>query len=96
MANELQTANYGMQSFTYAEFVSLAIAKVWSGTADLPSRSELWHLYDQLYKSRGGYSKNFQFLGARGTTEHLRFFQAWLNDAAVRYGGKLIDGLSKE
>ena len=26
----------------------------------------------------------------------LRFFQGWLNDAAVKYGGKQIDGLSKE
>ena len=26
----------------------------------------------------------------------VRFFQGWLNNAAVKYGGKQIDGLSKE
>jgi len=92
----LREANTGIQSFTYAEFVSLAIAKVWSRTADLPSCSEMWKLYDKSYEIRGGYSKNFQFLGAQKMAEHLRFFQGWLNAAAVRYGGKMIDGLSKE
>jgi hypothetical protein len=35
--------NYGMQSFTYAEYLSLAIAKVWAGKADLPSTTERGH-----------------------------------------------------
>ncbi|KAF5309561.1 hypothetical protein D9619_012417 [Psilocybe cf. subviscida] len=89
-------ANYGMQSFTYAEFVSLAAAKVWSGAADLPGRSELWRRYQKLYTQRKGYGRHFQYLGAQGTKDTLRFFQAWLNAAADKYGGRTIDGLSKD
>ncbi|KIM37614.1 hypothetical protein M413DRAFT_421803 [Hebeloma cylindrosporum] len=88
-------ANFGMQSFTYAEFVSLAIAKVWSRKADFPPIQELWRHYGEVYKERKGYGRHFQFLGTEGT-RRLRFFQGWLNDAAVKYGGKQIDGLSKE
>lgn len=107
-----------MQSFTYAEFISLAAAKIWGGKADFPSTSELWRRYDELYKERKGYGRHFQFLGAEKTkrqkifplrvylvsdltghytnTENLRFLLGWLNDAAVKYGGRQIDGLSKE
>lgn len=56
-----------MQSFTYAEFVSLAIAKIWSGKADFPSTSELWRRYYQLYQERKGYGRHFQWLGADKT-----------------------------
>jgi hypothetical protein len=89
-------ANFGMQSFTYAEFVSLAIAKIWSGTADFPSTADLWRRYYKLYKERKGYGRHFQFLGTERTHENLRFFQGWLNDAAVKYGGRQIDGLSPD
>ncbi|KDR73278.1 hypothetical protein GALMADRAFT_728139 [Galerina marginata CBS 339.88] len=89
-------ANFGMQSFTYAEFTSLASAKIWSGKADFPSTEELWRRYYKLYKERKGYGRHFQFLGAERTHENLRFFQGWLNEAAVKYGGRQIDGLSPE
>ena len=54
--------NPGTQSFVYAEYLSLAMAKVWAGKADLPSTTELWRRYDKDVKDRGGYGKNFQFL----------------------------------
>jgi hypothetical protein len=62
-----------MQSFTYAEFVSLAIAKIWSGKADFPSTSELWRRYYELYVERKGYGRHFQFLGAVKTRGELLF-----------------------
>lgn len=87
--------NFGMQSFTYAEFTSLAISKVWSGKAHLPSREELWKLYRERVK-KVGYGKHFQFLGPDGTRDALRLFQGWLNAAAVKYGGRQINGLPFE
>ncbi|KJA22324.1 hypothetical protein HYPSUDRAFT_41185 [Hypholoma sublateritium FD-334 SS-4] len=89
-------ANFGMQSFTHGEFVSLALAKIWGAKADFPSIPELWRRYNKLYVERKGYGRHFQFLGAVKTREVLRFYQAWLDDAAVKYGGKQIDGLSKD
>ena len=54
--------NPGSLSFTYPEYPSLAISKVWAGKADLPSTTELWRRYDKVVKDRGGYGKYFQFL----------------------------------
>ncbi|KAJ7062017.1 FAD/NAD(P)-binding domain-containing protein [Mycena amicta] len=87
--------NWGMQSFTYAEYLSLALAKVWSHKAVLPRTEELWQIYDKRIRERGGYGRHLQFLGADRTTDRIRFFVAWLNDAAVRFGGRQIDGEAK-
>ncbi|KAK0496782.1 hypothetical protein EDD18DRAFT_176503 [Armillaria luteobubalina] len=83
--------NVGMQSFSYAEFTSLALAKVWSNKAKIPSTPTLWRLHEERTREQGGYGRHFQFLGAKRNREKIRFFVAWLNDAAVRYGGRQID-----
>ncbi|KAJ6457517.1 hypothetical protein DFH09DRAFT_1349621 [Mycena vulgaris] len=88
--------NWGMQSFTYAEYLSLALAKVWSRTAVLPPTAELWRKYEARVKDRGGYGRHLQFLGAERTAANIRFYVGWLNDAAVKFGGKQIDGESKD
>ncbi|KAJ7837898.1 hypothetical protein B0H14DRAFT_2790468 [Mycena olivaceomarginata] len=44
----------------------------------------------------GGYGRHLQFLGAKRAAESIRFFVAWLNDAAVKFGGRQIDGESKD
>jgi hypothetical protein len=57
-----------------AEYLSLAMAKVWAGKADLPSTTELWRRYDKVVKDRGGYGKDFQYLDAelmKGTISFL-------------------------
>ena len=103
-------ANFGMQSFTHAEFVALAAAKIWTQTADLPGTNQLWRAYDALYSERRGYGRHFQFLGAVKTrgkssqiscllffdivSEVLRFYKGWLDSAAVKYGGKQVRFIS--
>ncbi|KAF7303676.1 Dimethylaniline monooxygenase [Mycena indigotica] len=87
--------NWGMQSFTYAEYLSLALAKVWSKKAVLPSTKELWRIYNNRIREREGYGRHLQFLGAERTTTRIRFFVAWLNQAAVRFGGRQIEGEPK-
>ncbi|KAJ7837810.1 FAD/NAD(P)-binding domain-containing protein [Mycena olivaceomarginata] len=79
--------NWGMQSFTYSEYLSLALAKVWSRKAILPGTAELWRIYDRRIKI---------FLGGERTAANIRFFVGWLNDAAVKFGGKQIDGQSPD
>lgn len=59
--------NLGMQSFVYAEYLSLALAKVWSNTAKLPSAEEQWRLHRERIERQGGYGRHFQFLGAKRT-----------------------------
>ncbi|KAJ7694822.1 FAD/NAD(P)-binding domain-containing protein [Mycena rosella] len=88
--------NWGMQSFTYAEYLSLSLAKVWSGRAVLPGTAELWRTYEARVEDRGGYGRHLQFLGAERTAANIRLFVGWLNDAAVKFGGRQIDGQSKD
>lgn len=56
-----------MQSFTYAEFVSLAAAKVWSGTADFPNKNAQWAWFDKAVEDRLGFGRQFQFYGVQRT-----------------------------
>jgi hypothetical protein len=53
-----------MQSFTYAEYISVALSKVWVGKASIPSTRKLWALQEEHVKDYGGYGRHFQFLGA--------------------------------
>ncbi|KAJ7575403.1 FAD/NAD(P)-binding domain-containing protein [Mycena floridula] len=84
--------NWGMQSFTYGEYTALSLAKVWAGRAQLPPTEELWKLHEAVVRDRGGYGKQFQFLGSVKSTELIRYFVGWLNQAAVKYGGRQITG----
>ena len=61
-----------MQSFTYAEYLALALAKVWNSKANIPSTKELWRLYQDRLEDYGGYGKHFQFLGARRSDGALK------------------------
>ncbi|KAF8218214.1 hypothetical protein K438DRAFT_1657096 [Mycena galopus ATCC 62051] len=88
--------NWGMQSFTYSEYLSLSLAKVWSRKAILPGTAEMWRKYQQRVKDRGGYGRHLQFLGTERTAANIRFFVGWLNDAAVKFGGRQIDGQSRD
>ena len=65
--------NSGPYAFTFAEYLSLAIAKVWAGKADLPNTTELWRRYDKSVKDRGGYGKVFQFLDAKQMKGNIFF-----------------------
>ncbi|KAJ6604067.1 FAD/NAD(P)-binding domain-containing protein [Mycena sp. CBHHK59/15] len=88
--------NWGGQTFTYAEYLSLALAKIWARRAVLPGTTTLWQKYEERVKERGGYGRHLHYLGAGRATEKIRFFVAWLNDAAVKFGGRQIDGESKD
>jgi len=85
--------NSGPYSFIYPEYVSLAIAKVWAGKADLPCTAEIWRRCEKVVEGRGGYGKDFQLLDAKGMKAAVRFFRGWLNADAVKYGGRQIDGV---
>jgi hypothetical protein len=64
-----------MQSETYAEYLSLALAKVWDNKAKLPSTEEMWRLHWARVDEYGGYGKHFQYLGVQGTDGEFRILQ---------------------
>ncbi|KAH8827551.1 FAD/NAD(P)-binding domain-containing protein [Flagelloscypha sp. PMI_526] len=83
--------NLGMQSFVYAKYISTALAKVWTGKAELPSSAKQWEHFWGVVKRRGGLKPGFQWLLAEEHESNLRYFVGWLNAAAVRHGGSLIE-----
>ncbi|KDR66555.1 hypothetical protein GALMADRAFT_130751 [Galerina marginata CBS 339.88] len=87
--------NIGMQPFTYAEYTAVALSKVWSDKAKIPSTPDLWRWCEKK-REEYGYGKQYQYLGGGGTDKMIRFFMAWLNDAAAKYGGRQVDGQSPE
>jgi hypothetical protein len=74
--------NFGTQSETYAEYLSLALAKVWNNKAKLPSTEEMWRLHWARVDEYGGYGRQFQFLGAQGTDGEFSIVGA--NNSALR------------
>ncbi|KAG6846393.1 hypothetical protein H0H93_014263, partial [Arthromyces matolae] len=86
--------NMGIQSFRYPEYEAVALAKVWSGTAFLPSQDELWRQHKAHVEELGGYGKHFQFVSNERSNEIFKFLLGWLNNAAFRYGGRTVGVLS--
>ncbi|GLB43675.1 putative pyridine nucleotide-disulphide oxidoreductase [Lyophyllum shimeji] len=86
--------NIGMQSFTYAEYIGVALTKVWANKARIPATPELWRRQRAHVKELGGYGRHFQFLGSERTDRNIRYFLGWLNEAAAKYGGRQIDGIN--
>ncbi|KDQ17070.1 hypothetical protein BOTBODRAFT_30457 [Botryobasidium botryosum FD-172 SS1] len=76
--------NIAMQPFVFAEYLAVALAKVWKGDAHIPTQENMWKLYWDHVQERGGHIKGLQFLGEQRTEEIIRFFVRWLNTARGR------------
>jgi hypothetical protein len=78
IAKTFYLVNMGPYYFTYPEYTSLAMAKVWAGKADFPCTAELWHRYDKVVEDRGGYRKNFHLLDDDGLKGKFHFIILFL------------------
>lgn len=85
----------GVQTFLFTDYLALALAKVWSETAFLPSQDEMWRTHEERVHAQGGYGHGLHLIESSRFKQDIRYFVGWLNDAAVRYGGKQIEGLPK-
>lgn len=56
-------ATLGTQTFPFSDYVTLALAKVWTNTAKLPSSQTMRVLHGKSIEERGGYGKNALYLG---------------------------------
>jgi len=83
--------NKGIPLYQYSEYISIALCKVWGNQAKIPSTPLLWKWYEQRLLQKGVYGKNSQFLGLQDSDDMIRFFVGWLNDAAVKYGGRQVN-----
>ncbi|KIY64798.1 FAD/NAD(P)-binding domain-containing protein [Cylindrobasidium torrendii FP15055 ss-10] len=82
--------NERIPTFSHSSLTASALASVWAGRAKLPNTEEQWRLHGEYVQRRGGYDKEFQRLPPDVLQERKRLFVAWLNDAAVQYGGPLV------
>ncbi|KAJ7066441.1 FAD/NAD(P)-binding domain-containing protein [Mycena amicta] len=80
--------NINIVTFTWGENLAIALARVWAGTARLPSRETMWREYREWITSQGGYGKWLIYLLSPKEQETVAFFSAWLNSEAYRFGGK--------
>ncbi|KAH0836316.1 hypothetical protein J3R83DRAFT_7865 [Lanmaoa asiatica] len=79
----------GARVFSSSDYAALALAKVWTNTAKLPSSPTMLALHEKEVEERGGYGKYALFLAS------VAYMIGWLNEAAAKYGGKQVDGLPK-
>ncbi|KAJ6543948.1 hypothetical protein B0H19DRAFT_1169103 [Mycena capillaripes] len=85
--------NYNTVTWSIGEYFAIAIAKIWSGKAMLPTQAEMWKSYRKDVAAKGGYGKALVFFNV---LEYVRFFCGWLNSAALEFGGKLVNGQDPE
>jgi len=83
--------NVGIPLYQYSEYISVALSKVWGNQAKIPTTPQLWKWYEERILGKGGHGKNNQFLGLKDSNDMIRFFVGWLNDAAVKYGGRQVN-----
>ncbi|KAF8201084.1 hypothetical protein K438DRAFT_635384 [Mycena galopus ATCC 62051] len=85
--------NLNTNTWDFGEYFAVALARVWSGTARLPTQPEMWKAYRQAVAERGGYGKGLLYFSM---LEYINFFCAWLNGAAFEFGGKTVNGLNPD
>ena len=70
-------------TFQILDYTTLALAKVWTNTAKLPSSQTMRALYEKTVEERGGYGKYFLYLGqerAAGKSIYSFLGLSWSNN----------------
>jgi hypothetical protein len=63
LKTNVEPVNKGARPFSYSDYLGLALAKVWSDTAKLPSSQKMWKMHEEIVEDRGGYGERLQYLG---------------------------------
>lgn len=81
-------------TFSFFEYQSISIARVFSGQARLPSLSSRRLEYESRIKDRGD-GKFLHLLGKEGEIKYVKEIVAWLNRDGEELGGKEVQGHSQ-
>ncbi|KAJ7070315.1 FAD/NAD-P-binding domain-containing protein [Mycena belliarum] len=73
-----------VRPWTMGKYQSYAFAKVWEGTAHLPTQKKMQEDYDSGKYSFGG------FFGTHPSEALFRQYVAWLNNESLKNGGRLV------
>ncbi|WVQ82943.1 hypothetical protein IAT38_005079 [Cryptococcus sp. DSM 104549] len=78
-------------AFSFFEYQSLSIARVFSGKARLPDEASRWRAYRDLVAKKGE-GKFSHFLGKEGERSYVRETVEWLNRDAAWSGAEEVEG----
>ncbi|WVQ83501.1 hypothetical protein IAT38_005642 [Cryptococcus sp. DSM 104549] len=77
-----------VRAWTYGRYQSLAFAKVWKGTARIPSKAKLW---DQYFNDNHWQAPARVVFGTLEEESLGRQYVTWLNQESLIHGGRLVD-----
>lgn len=82
-------------AFSFFEYQSISVARVFTGKAVLPTLSDRRAAYQQLLREKGD-GKFIHFMGKEGERKYVRETVEWLNRDAEWSGAAPLAGHSKE
>ncbi|WWC97685.1 hypothetical protein V866_004569 [Kwoniella sp. B9012] len=82
-------------AFSFFEYQSISIARVFSGKARLPNQEKQRDALEKVIAKKGK-GKFRHFMGQEGEREYVRDTVAWINSDAEWSGAEKIEGHSKE
>ncbi|WVQ72197.1 hypothetical protein IAR50_001743 [Cryptococcus sp. DSM 104548] len=82
-------------AFSFFEYQSISISRVFAGTARLPAEPERWQAYKQVLKTKGS-GRYAHLMNKDGEREYVSTTVSWLNADAQLFNVPPIEGHSKE
>ncbi|TYJ53790.1 hypothetical protein B9479_005550 [Cryptococcus floricola] len=82
-------------AFSFFEYQSISIARVFAGTARLPSESARWQAYKEVLKTKGS-GRYSHLMNKDGERAYVQSTVAWLNADAPLFHAPPISGHSPE
>ncbi|WWC57516.1 uncharacterized protein I303_100048 [Kwoniella dejecticola CBS 10117] len=82
-------------TFSFFEYQSISIARVFAGKASIPDEAQRWADYGELIK-RTGEGKYSHLLNRDGERRYVQETIEWLNRDATKTGAELVEGHSPE
>jgi len=77
-----------IRPWTLGRYQSLALAKVWQGTARLPTEKEMWEQYND---TSGRWNRFRGLFGTIPSEAIHRQYVVWLNNESLELGGQLVE-----
>jgi hypothetical protein len=82
-------------AFSFFEYQSISIARVYSSLARLPNEARRWEAYNRMIREKGE-GKFSHFLGKEGERNYVKETVAWLNKDAEWSGADRVEGHDAE
>ncbi|ORX47740.1 FAD/NAD(P)-binding domain-containing protein [Hesseltinella vesiculosa] len=86
---------FHIATFSFFEYQSFAVARVYSGSADLPTEQNMRQEWQARLKQKGN-GREFHALGAELEQWYINDILTWINNHGIPRGKKLLQGHTEE